>query len=370
MASVKAALRIACSPGEARIAVLADGVLQDFAIWTPGHRDGVGDLYRGRITSRVPAMGGAFVTLGGEADGFLSDRDGAAGLNEGATVVVRVTRAAMAGKGPRLRVEQDLASAEGDPALLKPGPSPVEELAARWQGPILVDHPGFAARIPPGLRNRVERVPCAWDDEICDAVAALSSPEIALPGGMRATITPTPALVAIDMDSGASSGSFQMKQTAQFAANRAALPELFRQIRLRNLSGAILIDPAGLNMRKRQALREPVEDALRSDPLHPRCAGITALGLVEIVRARMRPPLHEVMGAAHGQAMQALRCLSSREMARRGGRPHIVRIGLGVFRALEDDSLAREDAVSWCGYPPDIRADPSLPFLSWVIDDE
>ncbi|GBR02774.1 ribonuclease E/G [Acetobacter oeni] len=368
---MKGALRVACSPGEARIAAMEDGVLRDFAIWTPGHPDGVGDLYRGRVSSRVPAMGGAFVTLGGkEGDGFLSDRDGAAGLDEGAPVVVRVIRAGMSGKGPRLRAEEGLALAEGEATgLLKRGASPLEDLAARWQGPILVDHPAFAARIPAGLRDRVERVRVAWDDDIHDAVATLTSSEIALPGGMRATITPTPALVAIDMDSGSSSGAAQAKQTAQFAANRDAFPELFRQIRLRNLSGAILIDPAGLNTRKRQALREPVEEALRADPLRPRCLGITALGLVEIVRSRVHPPLYEILAGAHGQAMQALRHLAGRGVSRPGGRSY-VRAGLGVSRALEDDSLAREDAVSWCGYAPDVRADPSLPFLSWVIDDE
>jgi Ribonuclease G/E len=82
---------------------------------------------------------------------------------------------------------------------------------------------------------------------------------------MEATITPTPALIAIDMDAPPAQTG-RTKQTAQFAANRDALPALMRQIRLRNLSGAILIDPAGLATRKRQALLEPVKAALRPTP--------------------------------------------------------------------------------------------------------
>ena len=69
------AIRAACSPGEVRIAVTRGDTLIDFAIWRPGQPDGVGDLHRGRITARVPAMAGAFVALDG-ADGFLPDTDG------------------------------------------------------------------------------------------------------------------------------------------------------------------------------------------------------------------------------------------------------------------------------------------------------
>ena len=76
------AILAACSPGEVRIAVTRDATLIDFAIWRPGSPDGVGDLHRGRITARVPAMGGAFVALDG-ADGFLPDTEGAAGATAG-----------------------------------------------------------------------------------------------------------------------------------------------------------------------------------------------------------------------------------------------------------------------------------------------
>ena len=40
-------------------------ILLDYAIWRPGAPDGVGDVHRGRVIARVPAMAGAFVALGG-----------------------------------------------------------------------------------------------------------------------------------------------------------------------------------------------------------------------------------------------------------------------------------------------------------------
>ena len=54
------------------------------------------------------------------------------------------------------------------------------------------------------------------------------------------------ALTAIDVDAGATTASGGAKATAQFALNRAVLPTLAAEIRLRNLSGAILVDLAGL----------------------------------------------------------------------------------------------------------------------------
>ncbi|GBQ95830.1 hypothetical protein AA23498_2450 [Acetobacter nitrogenifigens DSM 23921 = NBRC 105050] len=368
MADLKRSLRVACSPGEARIAVVEDGVLRDFALWRPGRPDGVGDVYRGRVAKIVPALGGSFIALGGGTDGFLPSHDGAPPLVEGESVLVSVVRAPMGGKGPRLKIAGG-APTSGETGLLTRGPSPLERLAGSWDGQIVIDHSSFAARVPAALRTRVQRVPQAFDEGVEDAVQALGVPEVALPGGMSATITPTPALVAIDMDSGAASATASAKQTAQFAANRDALPVLLDQIRLRNLSGAILIDPAGLNQRKRQALREPVEAALRADPLRPRCLGVTGLGLIEIVRARVHPPLHELLSSAHGQALAALHSAVVRYAGRPDARPAL-RAGSGVFAALEGDLEAMSDLRGWLAAPLDLRLDPSLPPLSWSFSDE
>ncbi|MDT8873062.1 hypothetical protein RAA17_23175 [Komagataeibacter rhaeticus] len=45
------------SPGEVRIAVTDNGRLCDFALWRPDMADGVGDLYRARVSAHVPALG-------------------------------------------------------------------------------------------------------------------------------------------------------------------------------------------------------------------------------------------------------------------------------------------------------------------------
>lgn len=354
-------LRIATFPGEMRIAVTQDDTLLDYALWRPAAPDGVDDVYLGRISAHAPGMGGAFVDLGSGASGFLPDQKGSDSLTEGQMLTVRVVRAAQGGKGVRLKPDHTSAPLPAKPGLIARGPTPLERLAARWpEARITVDSPAAAASLPAALRSRREQALQPFPEEIAEACAALEDPLVNLPGGMQASITPTPALVAIDMDAPPATTGWP-KQTAQFAANRDALPALMRQIRLRNLSGAILIDPAGLATRKRQALLEPVKAALQDDPLRPRCLGITALGLVELVRARIHPSLPELLSSPHGQALAALRHLATQET-----NVSSLHCGLGLMTALEQDKQALADCVSQRGKPVTLRPDPALPAFFWT----
>ena len=185
----------AASPGEVRVAVLREDALVDYAIWRPGASDGVGDLYRGRVISRVPTMAGSFLALDG-AEGFLPDSEGGAGAREGDVMSVRVTRAAQGGKGPRLTAR--LGPDEIPP---KRGPGALLELARHYaDAPVLTDDRALAAKLKPLLDGRVEVVSHAFNEDIEEQVQALAQPDVDLPGGARLHIHPTPALVAIDVD--------------------------------------------------------------------------------------------------------------------------------------------------------------------------
>jgi hypothetical protein len=118
---VTVSIRVATSPGEARIAVVEDNRLVDFSLWRFGTPDGVGDVHRGRIIAHVPAMAGAFVALA-DAEGFLPDSDGAKGLTVGTILTVRITRAAQGNKGPRLTARDCDPSAGGPVGLVGRGP--------------------------------------------------------------------------------------------------------------------------------------------------------------------------------------------------------------------------------------------------------
>src|SRR6185437_1792387 len=130
------------------------------------------------------------------------------------------------------------------------------------------------------------------------------------PGGGRLSIWPTPALVAVDVDSAGALGSQSGSAHRRHAAfNRALLPALASQIRLRNLSGAIVVDLAGMPVKRRSALAPDVTAALADDPMQPKFLGFTALGLAEIVRPRVHPPLHELLSSPLAAGLAALRAV-------------------------------------------------------------
>jgi hypothetical protein len=364
-------LLAAVSPGEVRVAAWAADGLADYALWRRGAA-GVGDLHRGRVSARAPALAGAFVAIEG-TQGFLPDTAGAAGLAEGAMIGVRITRAAQAGKGPRLTAQ--LAEAEraavgaGPPALLRRGPGAVERLAARYPAaPVLVDDAALLAALRPALGARASLVAQAFDEATEAAADALADPVCELPGGLRLRIDPTPALTAIDLDLGAAAGGRGKKAAAHVAANRAALPALGRQIRLRNLSGAILVDLAGLSPRRRAALGPDLAAALAEDPLRPRFLGFTALGLAEIVRPRVDPPLHELLAGPLAAGLAALRRLAAEIRARPGRRPALA-AAPDVAAALRRDAGALDDLARRAGQPLILRVDPALAPFGWRIEE-
>lgn len=339
------------SPGEQRTARLRGGVLAEYYLHRPAAPDLFGALFWARVTARVPAMAGAFVALP-EAEAFLPDTDGAIGLAEGDHLVVRIVRAAQGGKGPRVTAKlNDSERAQAVPGkirLLAPGPTPFEELRAAFP----------AAECRHG----------AFDDAVESEIDAVGTADFALPGGMRGTATPTPALTAIDLDGGTTSSDRRAKALVQLAANQAALAELARQVALRNLSGAILIDFAGLPAKRRAGLADPLRAALAADRLHPRLAGFSTLGFAEILRPRQRPPLHELLASPRGAGLAALRRAAA-EAAAAPARRLALRAARPVIAALQADPVALASFARGSTYPLELRPDPTLRGLTWLIED-
>ncbi|GBR27772.1 ribonuclease E/G [Kozakia baliensis] len=352
-------IRIAWSPGEARIAVMQNDRLEDYALWRPGKPDGYGDLHLVRVTAAASAMGGAFVTLADGAEGFLTGEH-----QPGDLIRARITRSPQGGKGLRLKPVKGEVSGQ-EPTLLAQGPTSLEALAERYpQADILVDSPALTAKLSPALRPRLRRVPKAFDDTTASLCEALADSAADLSHGLRATITPTPALTAIDLDDPSPD---RRPQTAQFSANQAAFPALAREIRLRNLSGAIVVDPAGVSPRKRPALVPALRAALEGDPMRPQALGATALGLLEIVRTRGRPPLHELLRSPHGTGLNALRQILSQYASATPPPALTLQAAIPVIRALEKDSSALAAFADTYGKPLQLALNPNYPTDYWTV---
>ena len=369
------AILVSASPGEVRTALLQGGVLTEAWVERPGRPDGIGDLHRGRVSAVAPAMAGAFIALAGGETGFLPEREAsdqrqpiAAAVNEGMILPLRVIRAAQGGKGPRVSARITTAEAAriaaappGAPILVARGPLAAERLATRHpRAELLVDSAALLARLRGAVGNRARLVPApAFDDSIEAEFDMLAGTEAPLPGGGRLLIHPTPALIAIDMDAGSAAGARGAHGVATL--NREALPELARQIRARNLGGAIMVDFAGLSPKRREALADPLREALAADR-QARLLGFTHLGLAEIVRDRVHTPLHEVFGSPPSALTRGLAALrqGARDAAARPGARFALLASPAVIAALEGLPGALEAFAAEAGTALLLQADPSV----------
>lgn len=116
-----------------------------------------------------------------------------------------------------------------------------------------------------------------------------------LKSGAYLVIQPTEALTVIDVNTGKCISKKQ-DERAVLKINTEAALEAARQIRLRNLSGIILIDFINLNNEGHmQELLEVLKYELHKDPITTTFVDVTKLQLVEITRKKVRKPLHEAI---------------------------------------------------------------------------
>ncbi|MCC8067830.1 MAG: ribonuclease E/G [Clostridiales bacterium] len=119
------------------------------------------------------------------------------------------------------------------------------------------------------------------------------SEHVWLKSGGYLIIQPTEALTVIDVNSGKYEGSKKNRQKAFFKINKEAAAEAAHQIRLRNISGIILID--FINMESQEDNKELLnylDGLLRRDPIRTVLVDMTKLSLVEITRMKKEKPLN------------------------------------------------------------------------------
>ena len=114
-----------------------------------------------------------------------------------------------------------------------------------------------------------------------------------LKSGGFLVIQPTEAFVCIDVNTGKFSGKKEIHETFR-KINLEAAKEIAWQLRLRNLSGIILIDFINMeNQEDKKELLHTLQAYLNQDPIKGTVVDITPLNIVEVTRKKVRKPLLE-----------------------------------------------------------------------------
>ncbi|WP_108259721.1 ribonuclease E/G [Mangrovicoccus ximenensis] len=323
--------------------LLKDGVLEDVLVAPEDDRPAIGAIYRARVDRPLKGQGGVILSLGGGEKGYF--RQGK-GLAPGETLLVQVTGYAEPGKAvpvtpkllfksryaivtpnaPGVNISRQIRDEElrekiaavahgielepGHGAILRSaaGEATAEELAddlasmAELAGQVCADLAGE----PELLVDGPEPADLAWrdwpePDEVLEDPAAFAhfgaeeliegilGARAELEGGASIYVEPTRALVAVDVNTGGDTSP-----AAGLKANIAAARALPRLLRLKGLSGQIVLDLAPMPKKDRTRWEQVLKAALRDDPVETAFVGWTPLGHAELQRKRERLPLHDI----------------------------------------------------------------------------
>jgi ribonuclease E len=396
---VKKMLINAAHAEECRVAVVVDGLLDEYDVQLDTHEATQGNIYKGRITRVEPSLQAAFVDYGSSRNGFLSISDVHPSyfpesfvggrrrprmeevFRKDDEIIVQVTREPRDNKGAGLTTNISL---PGRYLVLMPGTElhgvsrkiedekerdklkeivkqltlpekmgfivrtagmgrtkaalerDINYLLKLWRsieknvqaGPapsllykeqdlvirsirdhfspdiseILVDDPAvykksreFFAEIMPKYEKLVklyqEKRPLFNKYQLEEQVEQVYRKRINLKSGGSIIIEPTEALVTIDVNSGGSTAEKGIEETA-FKVNMEAAEEIARQLRLRDLGGIIVIDFIDMmNKHHNQEVEKTIKNMLKADRARTKVLRISALGLLELSRQRMKPTI-------------------------------------------------------------------------------
>jgi ribonuclease E len=203
----------------------------------------------------------------------------------------RVQAAAVAGKGSRLLYsDQDLIVQ----ALRDHLDSTIEE--------VLVDDDAayqkaeaYVQAVMPRAKLRLERyqerLPLFSRFDLEPQIDRIYERRVELPSGGSIVIDGTEALTAIDVNSGRSTRAATQEETALHTNNEAAA-EVARQLRLRDIGGLVVVDFIDMRASKNQRrVEKALRDAMKADKARSTVGRISANGLLEINRQRIKQAL-------------------------------------------------------------------------------
>ena len=138
-----------------------------------------------------------------------------------------------------------------------------------------------------------DKTPLLQKYNIDTKLEKMHSPIATLKSGGYIVINQTEALVAVDVNSGKATKERNIEETA-LQTNKEAAEELAVQLRLRDLSGLIVIDFIDMLLSKNNRMVENIlKQRLHSDRAKIQVGNMSSFGLLEMSRQRLRPSIYE-----------------------------------------------------------------------------
>ncbi|MHB8303112.1 MAG: Rne/Rng family ribonuclease [Acidobacteriaceae bacterium] len=158
----------------------------------------------------------------------------------------------------------------------------------------------FLNRFEPALVRRVKlytkETPLFEQFGIQEEINKALRSKVWLKSGGSIVINQTEALVAIDINTGKYVGKTARLEDTIVKTNLDAIPEIVRQIRLRDLGGIIVIDFIDMDERKnRNKVMQALEEALKADRAPSKVLQFNDFGLVAITRKRVKQSLERTL---------------------------------------------------------------------------
>jgi ribonuclease E len=163
------------------------------------------------------------------------------------------------------------------------------------------------------LKHYVGTKPLFSKSQTEDQIDRIYARRVGLPSGGALVLDQTEALVAIDVNSGKTSG--EGVEDMAFRTNMEAAEEAARQLRLRDLAGLVVID--FIDMKKEshnKAVQDKLVDGLREDKARMEVGKINRFGVLVMTRQRLRPSIQQTthvpcphcQGAGQVKSVEAL----------------------------------------------------------------
>jgi len=235
----------------------------------------------------------------------------------------------------------------------------------------------FLQRFQPSLIRRVKlytkETPLFEQFGISEEINKALRSKVWLKSGGSIVINQTEALVAIDINTGKYVGKTARLEDTIVKTNLDAIPEIVRQIRLRDLGGIIIIDFIDMDERKnRNRVMAALEEELKKDRAPSKILQFNDFGLVAITRKRVKQSLERTLSTpcsiCTGTGMvksPVTVCndiyIEMRKMAKHLDRGDVMlRVHPDVVKQLKSSTKWLQEMEEMVGKTILVKSDPSL----------